>query len=547
MSSTYLFQYIRNCYDLLPAEDRSRYGELWKAYEQIVGDLYTKTVEVDYNTTVTNLLTYNTERWNSFPFDSTTQITRAASLTGLLNLTGGVDLTNNYLLNITFTVTNPAPPPAYIPATFQIDVRGVNPAKTLPTEIVAKINAAVGFSFASLNKLNQVILTTQTTGPQAYITLSPASIPANDAMLFIFGYAPATLPQTFPQFPFVYTLNEPTVYRIPILQDFIRDENVTIMLSDTNNDYAVEHGTGIITFAKQPIALLWARNTLLNLETPYKNFGYLLDFYDQNSDHYVQSIKGLWYAFWVGPKPNNILRALYLLFDLPVAANSGVVRSVTPTTITFQEDSPLGPDGAGILDTITVPLGLTPAVTVGERLVQFDPFTNGISILDHSNDPGFLTTEVGTIGIGNYLTQYASLGSSPNSDETKALTTCEINTFLVQVSSNAFVINPLNIGNIQTFLKKIRPEAKTFLFQILVVAEDTITTLDSYLELDINFDVTPNVDYNPWLEADPTVLDAAENGTFTTGTGLDSEVFGELETTEIDVYWHASLVDSFTF
>jgi hypothetical protein len=601
MSSSYIFQYLRDSYSFLPTADKELFGEVWKSYEQVVGNLYNKSFEFDFNATTTRALAWNNERWCSYIFDSSTSVTRPAFYQSPLDLTGGINLMSRYLFNFYTDSFGP----------YEIDLRGANPIQTTSAEISSKINAVVGFNFVSVLSTGELYFATLTTGPTAFIKFVPASVPANDASELIVGILPSDLPKQFPQFPYVYNIQDQYIVSIPTMQNSIRDENIEVILTE-GTDYSIESGNKAITFTSPPRAKMWAKNNLINRETPYNNFGYLLDFYDKNSDHYLETLKGIWYAFWVGPRPNNIKRAMYLLFGLPVAKQSGTVKNVTkgylmfqedlvipgdglgplvqldiplaesatvavgqqmlagnpytdniativPTNgtvvsinkaiVSFQQDSDFGQFEAGALVNNLIPFGLHPVVKINDRLQRFDPLTDGILVIDHVNYPGYFALEVGREGLKGYLTESASTGTAVDTDETKALTTAELSTFLVQISSEAFLSKTINIANVKNFLFGIRPLSKTFIFQLLVSVDDKIQTEES-LAIDINIDVTPNVDYNPWMEADPSVLNAGEI-TLNEGLLMDSELFIDNEITEIDVHHNAStipvLVDAFTF
>lgn len=534
----YIFNYLRDCYDLMPAADRARIANVWRAYEQVLGDLYTKTIEYEFNIATPRLLAFNNQRWNSFIFNPSTAIIRPAQFVSPADLTGGINLSAQYLLNISVDEDPP----------IEVNVQGANPLKTTGQEIADKLNAAFGFKFATINSSGKTVLTTQTTGPAAKITFWPTSIPTASAVEFIFGIDPENTPDIYPKYPYVYNLKDKYIQRIPSLVDHILEDKVDVTLVEIA-DYVVEVGAGIITFNKEPEVKMWAKNTLVNQEVPYNNFGFLMDFYDVNSEQYLQTLQGLWFAFWSGPKPLNIRKALYLLFGLASARTSGTVKSVSPTLITYREDGDDGEIDGGQLISIDVPSGLVPVVTKGQRLSKFDFFYTGINVIDQVNKPGFVEEDIGRTGIQFFLTEDASTGVSEETDESKALKTVERNLYLAQVLSDAFISNTVNIGNVKGFLRDISPKHKTFLFQILVQVDDTVTTDDS-IGLSVNFDVTPNVDYNPWLEADPDVLNPGE---ITAGEelGLDSEVFGHAEESSIEVYHDAStspvLVDSFEF
>jgi hypothetical protein len=585
----------------MPKKDKELLGETWKAYEQTIGNLYNKSIEFDFNASTTRLLALNNERWCSYVFDSSTFVTRPATYRSTLDLTGGINLSVRYLFSFYTDTVGP----------FELDLRGANPSKTLSSEIVAKINSAAGFALASVLSSGELYFSTKTTGISSYIKFLPASNPSLDCSEFVVGISPADLPQKFPKYPYVYNLNDKYIVSIPDLRNSIRDENLVTTLSESI-DYVIEDGNGAISFLAQPISKMWAKNTLINRETPYNNFGYLLDFYDKNSEQYLETLKGIWYAFWVGPRPNNIKRAMYLLFSLPTAKQSGTVKSVTsgfimfqedllvpgdglgplvkliiplaesgrvavgqvilagsPYTsniltvvpssgtvvsisravITFKQDSDFGAFESGPLVSIDIPFGLHPTVLVNQRLQRFDPFTDGILVIDHVNYPGYFAIEVGREGLKKYLTESATIGTAADTDESKALITAELSTFLVQVSAEAFVSKTTNIANVKGFLSSVRPMSKTFIFQLLVAVDDTIVT-DEKISINVNLDVTPKVDYNPWLEADDTILNLSE---VLAGEELclDSEVFGDNERTQVDVYHDAStipvFVESFTF
>jgi len=585
----------------MSSKDKELLGETWKAYEQTVGNLYNKSIEFDFNATTTRLLTWNNERWCSYIFDSSTLVNRPAFYTSPLDLTGGINLSSKYLFKFYTDTVGP----------FELDLRGAVPTKTTSQEIAAKINAAAGFTFVTVLSTGALYFSTVTTGVSAFINFMPASNPSLDCSELVIGILPSDLPKQFPEFPYVYNNRDKYIVSIAELRNSVRDENVSTTLLE-GVDYKIEDGNGAITFLLPPLPKMWAKNTLINRETPYNNFGYLLDFYDKNSDQYLETLKGIWYAFWVGPRPNNIKRALYLLFGLPTARQSGTVKSVTmgyimfqedlfvpgdglgplvkldiplaetaavavgqailagdpytnniltvvPTNgtvvsinhaiISFQQDSDFGKFEAGPLVSVDIPSGLHPVVSVGQRLQRFDPFTDGIAVIDHVNYPGYFAIEVGRDGLQRYLTESASRGTAAGTDETKALTTAELSTFLIQVSADSFVSKSINIANVKSFLASVRPMSKTFIFQLLVAVDDTIVT-DESISINVNIDVTPKVDYNPWLEADPLLLDLAE---VLAGEELclDSEVFGDNERTQVDVYHDASTVpvfiETFTF
>ena len=526
MSSSDLFQFLNDVYDLMPDKDQMRFGELWKAYEQTYGHVWMTMLERKASASINYLPLYNNLRWLKHKFDSTSQIKRSAYYRNNQDVSKGLDLSLRYLVK--FSVDGGAP--------VEIDLRGNTPIKTTGQEIVDSFNAAAGFEFAKLVVLGALIdFRSSTTGPTSDITFYPTSSPAQDASALVLGLDPNDLPISYPKFKFEYQLDDKYIVAIPNLRDAIRDDSVGLVLSE-NTDYVIEFGSGIISFLTAPPAALWAKDNLVNLETPYNNFGYLMDIYNTNKESYLKAIKGLWYAFWTGPRPENMRIALYLLFGLPVMSLDGVVKDITATdiTVTYLDGSE---------EVFAIPSGLKAIVGIGDELKRFTPLVDGISVVDKINKPGFLEDDVGVPGIEPFLTENASRGAGPDTDETKALKTVAENSYLPQIDVNAFISPDISLANVKTFLKNIQPKSRTFLFQVVVGIFSDELVFGEDIGLDINIDVTPNLDSNPNTFAQQSDLNDAEVNPSIT---LDSEVIGVGEKTDIEVYHSAVLVDSFT-
>jgi hypothetical protein len=581
-ADTDLFGFINDLYNLLPEIDRIRFGELWTAYEQTYGDVWTRLLQSQLSSVISTLPLYNIQRWLQHEFDTTTQVNLRATYTTNQDVSQGLNFLNRYLIR--FSVDGGPQ--------IEVNLTGANPASTTSAEIISKINTAAGFTFATLVVDNALIqFSSPTSGPTSSITFYPASVPTADASGIVLGLDPADLPETFPEFPYAYALVDSDIASIPTLQDKIRVESVTVTLTQ-NVDYAVS--SGIIMFAEQPaitmnlpvaagpgtvtavgnsqivitytsmivetytipsnssslvsvgqtvienqplVAIyMWAQNTLYNFETPYNNYGYLMNYYAPNSSQYLKAVQGLWFAYWTGPSPKNIENSLYLLFGLPTASYAGVVSSVTPTTITLAYNN-------GLTESFTIPPNLLALVGPGDPVNQYQPLVTGITVLDKVNSPGFLAREVGRTGIQQFLTQYATRGTGPNTDETKALKTVEQNTYLPQIDVNAFITTNINLGNVRTFLTNMQPKSRTFLFQVLVGTFDDQLIMEEVLAQNISFDVTPNVDYNPNTYAQQSDLTDAETDP-NTGIILDSEAFTLVDYLSIDIYNHAVFIET---
>jgi hypothetical protein len=519
MASKHYFNFLGHVWENLPANDSGRFSEMWHGYEQVFASVYQKYVETDLNIAISEMLPFSTERWLPYSFTSANQVLKPAVYQSNQDLSNGVDLSIKYLIKFQINSEDP----------IEVDLRGLNPVSTTINEIVTKINRAVGFAFATTVYENSILyFTSNISGPTSSITWLPASVPLKDAAEFVLGILVEGLPYTLPEFPFVYSLPYAKVTSIPTLQTKIRNETLDdsgINLIE-NTDYSVQSSDQTISFKTTPPTNLWAKRTLIDDETPYHNFGFLMGIYDKNSPQYLEILRGLWFAFWNGPTPQNLKRALYLLFTLPVAAEDTTVTSVTATEIVTTS-------AKGVVRTFAVPDMLLPIVTVGQELTKYAPLVSGIEVYDKIGYPGFVKTEIGRKNIQRFLTENATRGYG-DTDETKALDLLEEHTFLPQINVNAFVSPDINLGNVRSFLEAIQPLNKTFWFQVIVGEFADELPLRDFIGIDVDIDITPNLDSNQTTFA-PTMdlnnYEVSDNEAF----NLDSEVILFQERANIEV------------
>ena len=516
MASRRYFEYIRNVWKNLPSIDQDRLAELWKGYEQALAAVYQKYAEVSLNTSIENIFAFSDERWLNYTFNSDNFQDKAATYRTNQDLSQGVSLVSRYLLSFSWDEESP----------IEVDLRGFDPNRTTINEVVEKINIAAGFTIVKTVVSDALLeFTSPTIGTQSRIFFHPTSDPTLNACESILGISAQDLPVEIPQFPFCYSIPYPSLVSIPKLQDAIRPDNVTTALIE-NVDYVISGSE--ICFKQAPPEAMWASRNLFDEEWPWNNFGFLMGIYQQNSERYIEVLQGLWFAFWTGPRPENLRRALYLLFGLPTSPYDGTVTRLTATEIDVTSDT-------GTTTTFEIPTNLTSLVALGERVAEFQPLVSGIDVFDKVNNPGFIETEVGRVGIQRFLTDDATRGTGPDTDETKALRLLEEYTFLPQISVDAFINQDVNIGNVRLFLDAIKPVVKTYLFQVIIgVFRDEIGLTDR-LGIHLDIDVTPNVDSNETTWQPASVLDSHEI-TANTGLTVDTEGILFLETVGITVH-----------
>lgn len=285
------------------------------------------------------------------------------------------------------------------------------------------------------------------------------------------------------------------VASIPILQDRI-DEPEHILLEGV--DYQVQGGILSLNAAFPTLELgpesmhesaMWAEETLINDETPYRNFGVLLDFYRENSEAYKLALQGLWYAFWTGSTPGNLQRGLHILLGFPYAREDGTITAVTESQITL-----LSTDG--LTFTYVIPDGVEAVVAVGDSVSKFDSLTTGIELIDRNSDPGFVTRYLGRAGIAEYLTSRATRGFG-NTDETKALELLEHHLFVPRILVDS-IETSIDVGELVTFLTNMKPAWTDFVLMFSQEGSDEFTVGEDELITDVTINLTATVTSNEW-------------------------------------------------
>jgi hypothetical protein len=285
------------------------------------------------------------------------------------------------------------------------------------------------------------------------------------------------------------------IVSVPYLQDLVGEPTELLI---EGIDYRVSGG---ILAIRTPFPLsalgqesdrlrqVWAETTSVDKETPYRNFGVLIDFYRANSEAYKLALQGLWYTFWTGSTPGNLQRGLHILLGLPFARRAGTVTLVDTDAaqIDITEDS-------GRVISYTIPSGLDPVIARDDVVARFDKLTTGVQIIDRNNTPGFVASHLGRSGISRYLTDNASRGVG-NTDETKALTLLEHHLYLPQVLVEA-IEQRVNVVELVTFLENMKPNWTSYVFSFAVSEEEEISLSDESIDFDMSLDLTTTVDNN---------------------------------------------------
>jgi hypothetical protein len=277
---------------------------------------------------------------------------------------------------------------------------------------------------------------------------------------------------------------------------------------------------------------MWAEVTRVDAETPYRNFGVLIDFYRPNSEEYKLALQGLWYAFWTGSTPNNLQRGLHILLGLPFARSAGTVIQLTATQMSIRDER-----GRTLI--YQIPAGLTPVFAVGDTVKRFDSLTDGVRIIDRNSDPGFVSTYLGRSGISRYLTTLATTGLG-DTDETKALALLEHHLFLAQVSVEA-ITKSINVDELFTFLNNLKPQWTDYVFSFSSEDEESLELDEDLPPADLAMDLTTTVSSNQWNQsfAFNSFLVSSSNGSIPVG---GTQATGNFQ--DFSVNWVALGVDA---
>jgi hypothetical protein len=245
------------------------------------------------------------------------------------------------------------------------------------------------------------------------------------------------------------------VMRIPFLQPKLRSEEEELLRE--NVDYTLDtfRGRRCITFVQDvwvgdPLVRLWAEYTYLsNAPAIEANFGGAVGLTREqaadlpNNTQYLSAVRGLWYAYFRGPRVANLRIGAQVLLGLPFAEKKGTITDID-TSYSSSEGrivlTELAPPQK--VRTYYYPRALSVETNVkegrpyevGDTVEQFAPLVRGVDVVDYVNEP-------------EWISPYVAQGLRTEIDK--------FHTFLVRVSLEAFSLPSLLF--IQSFLHRIKP------------------------------------------------------------------------------------------
>lgn len=591
-SSSFLWRFLDDVWDLLPTEDRGLFESYWRAQVRAAANLQQKAIEASLSQFVSDVPVFLTERWSRFTMDDETcdlfkktdkitmsgtsayPLSKETALYETLSLSnssgqiqyaesvqffdnkprrlryGGIvkgtvavkigsfeyTINRDYVVNHetgTIRATEDGRLPVDKLATieyqhkayargidYEVDeVRGTV-ARTSESEIPGGFEVHVSYTYngtatlplqGTKGAVDGTVLTDEEKDfsallPGRTVTIDEGENKGTYAVSAVLGAHKIQVSQNFPakqESNVVYSIDafphgvkvEKALVSIPTLQERLSGPEV---LLEEGVDYIVSEGVLALRRAF-PLSklgpedrrqrVLWAETVKVDRETPYRNFGVLIDFYRENSEAYKQALQGLWYAFWTGSTPGNIRRGIHILLGLPFAKRAGTVTKVDESAAVIDVT-----DSRGQIISYTIPSGLTATVEVGDEVDRFAALTDGVQIFDRNNEPGFVKTRLGRSGIARFLTTGATRGRG-NTDETKALELLENHLYIPQVLVEA-ISESVNVQELVRFLDNMKPAWSEYVFSFAVEESEGIEFEDEDAEVELSIDLTSTVSNN---------------------------------------------------
>jgi len=171
---------------------------------------------------------------------------------------------------------------------------------------------------------------------------------------------------------------DPALVWVSSIQDGI--DYPTVVLSP-NTDFLIHEGK---LYLSRVFASAWLKDVRIDLQTPYNNFGYLIDFrMTANGPVYVDLLKALWAAYVGGPRHYVMQNFGRIMLGAPAAQFPGVVQAVSGENVDI-----LGDDGVLRRFTVT---GMPVAVIPQQRVDRFTALGGGFNVIDHVTEPDWYT------------------------------------------------------------------------------------------------------------------------------------------------------------
>lgn len=176
-----------------------------------------------------------------------------------------------------------------------------------------------------------------------------------------------------------YAEIDPSIVRIPKLQDGIDEYDNEWFEFD---DYEIKNGR---ILSETKFENVWAFESYINEEVPYKNFGEPIDFYRENDDTYLGMVQALWRAYWSGPRIHITEEACKMLFNIPFVITPGRIKNITDSGA-IEKDYQIEFENGAVYD-LNYPL--VPRFEEGDYVEAYETLAGGVDIYDAVKNPNW--------------------------------------------------------------------------------------------------------------------------------------------------------------
>lgn len=523
---SFFLRYISDAYRFLSDEDQQFLAEFWTALIQLAGNVEQKLLEANLARYLSEMLTFSVDRWMRYSFGVSTVSTAVETETVTFSLATPVSLAHGTLMSFGLLVYRESGGKQY---TYGVDytvdfASGVvtRPANSSiqvgsPTKIrytyVTTAEKVAGFPYVMAVDSNIVSIPVL----QDTITVTAATTLLYENVDYVVGsgylsFAEQPGPHLWAERTFID--DESPYRRFGVLIDYYLTNSPQYVQALRGLYYAYFKGSQVETIEN-------AVRLMLGLPSAFRD-GTVVHVVETTTYVQIDTIQKPYTITTTGAAPITDLRAKALVRVVGIGgyARPLRVRSVSGNTITLYEDAfdnydsaapPAGIVPADVQLYIPRQVGylgddnvvryeevypdLTILVAAGDEVERYQPFTSGTQVIDKLVNPDFVIDEVGRVGIQRFLTDAATTGPGPTTDESIALQTLSSHLWVMQIHGAVFNA-VIGLSDVVTFLEKIKPTYTEYIFQILERFDEPIAIEESEekeLIVDLTYTVNSNV------------------------------------------------------
>ena len=193
---------------------------------------------------------------------------------------------------------------------------------------------------------------------------------------------------------------------------------------------------------------LWAVDARVYGTQVYDNFGILVGEEAADSGEYLNMVKGLMHAYWMGPEIRHIRNGLNIILRGPFFEETGTVSFVDEINGVVKSNLP-----DGEIKEYSVPPGAVSVWKVGDSVGKFDLITNTVEVLDYIKDP----TWWNKFGISSLDINAGVVGLTPDAEAALNHISKRF-VWAIKIDADSFAgVDGLVAGAIERFLTNIEP------------------------------------------------------------------------------------------